>query len=1518
MGNIYNFLIALAFNNEAIWMDNESLNLHVRKQNTKAVIIDFIKTNRTELVAFLKQNKITSLERFVQAKELFDNRIKKSPLSFAQERLWFLEVYENGFNAYHLPMVFEVSEPADKDAISYAIQCVIARHKILRSTIEEEMGQGFQVIHEAALQIKNETVNTPNALNTLLLEEINRPFDLKKEYPIRVKFYTMNAGTPKVVVLINIHHIASDGWSSEIFKSELDGYYNAYTQNDTSFNPPDLKMQYKDFATWQRLYLTHNVLEEQLEYWKNKLSGYQQLELPTDYPRSNSSNYQGANQNTTLSKALSDRIKSITKKHGVTMHSVLLSVFHILLNKYSGQQDIVTGSMMAGRHHRQVKDLIGFFVNPYVNRTVLNDHHNFEDLILQVHKNQIEAQYHQDLPFEHLVAAIENERTPSYHPIFQVVFSVQSFDNREEESEDLNQYLRPHKGYVAHDVAQYDLSVFVDDSKDKITCQFNYATCLFKKSTIKRFVNDYLYLLEQFVDTPKKKIKDIDILRPKNYQEIVYNWNSKALDFSSTQTLSQLFKVQAKKTPNAIALVFENKQLTYRDVDEKSNQLARSIRKRYLTRTNEELPPDTLIALCLRRNLEMIIGIIGILKSGAAYVPIDSDYPKERFDYILEDTNAFLVLTQKELTDKVSALPEERLMYIDLDNSLYRLEDKSDFYVYTKSTDLAYVIYTSGTTGVPKGVMIEQHSVISLVHNNFINQTQEDTFAFLSSPVFDAATFEIWAPLLKGSALVIPKDSKQLFSDVKQFEQFIKTHHISILWLTKTLFDSLYFLNPKWCENLNYLIIGGEALDRKIINQILKSKRKPKHFLNGYGPTESTTFTCIYNLNTPIKAANVPIGKPINNRSVYILDTHRKPVPVGAVGELYIGGSGLARGYLNNSALTKHCFVNNLFATEVDKQKGHIRLYKTGDLVKWLPDGDIEYIGRKDGQVKIRGYRIELSEIEQALLKITGIQQSCVLVKNRKTSVGIDKYIVGYYVLDANRKLKERDITIALSKLLPSYLMPSSFLEMDNFPLTTNGKLDKKTFPDVEFTSQKTYVAPSTTLEKELCNIWQEVIGLEKIGITDDFFKIGGNSILAIKLVSVIRSTLKKEVTVKQLFLHGTIRKLVEIITISKSESEYLGEVVRLEKESFLAIDASNIKKLNKYSNPPKHVFLTGATGFVGCFLLHELLRRTTSNVYCLVRVDTVFNGKQKILNQLNDFGLNVKGFEDRILPVIGDLSKINLGINDRHYKFLEASLDYIYHAATHMDHFSSYSRLKKVNVGGIEEIIKLATTKVLKKVIYLSTTSGLKKTAKEKDSRKDEIHYSASGYSTSKWVGEDVLIRAIENGFPAQIYRLGLITGHVGDFKKPNNQWFTQLLESCSNLGAYPKGVTFSVLPVNFIAEALIQMSLKEHIVSDIFHLCNPNFLDLEYFFSRSFSKIEKMPLKDWLIKLKSRSDAFTSLPIVKFIDFEAENIKSIISGESNKTLFPIEVPCTQYTEERLDQEINITFPKMQKEYTV
>ncbi|AGC75283.1 non-ribosomal peptide synthetase [Nonlabens dokdonensis] len=1046
-------------------------------------------------------------------------------LSFSQERLWFVEHYEGGTNAYHIPSIFEVGDEADLGGIKYCLQQVINRHEVLRSTlIQDENNEGIQKVCDYPLAIEEVSLGLDSDYERLIKDDINSPFNLSKEYPIKVKLYKV-ASLGKTLLLINVHHIAGDGWSLEIFQRDFSAYYVAYLSEDLGFRLPDLEIQYKDYAVWQREYLTGSVLEEQLSYWKDKLSGYQPLNFPTDYARPTTIDYKGSSEEFTLSKGLSGKLRRLAKLRGVTMNSVLLSSINILLGKYTGQEDIVTGSVTANRHHRQTRDLIGFFVNTQVNRTRLTDSQSFESLIDFVHKDQVGAQLHQDLPFESLIDELDVVRDSSRHPIFQVMFGVQSFGGEFQVSGSSNNFLKPYDLSDSYSVEKFDLSIFIDDGGEEFVGQISYATSLFKQETIVRLIEHYIHLLDQLVSCPEESYATISLLGEKEYQQLVHQWNSTDVDYPRDKTIYEMFESQVENVPDNIALVYEDKELTYNELNERSNELARHIRSSYKERTGNDLKPDTLIALCLDRSLEMIIGILGVLKAGGAYVPIDPDYPQDRIDYILEDTEAALVLSQRGgFKDRSTSLPEDRVVYIDLSAPFYKDEDSSNLTRYSTSTDLAYVIYTSGTTGKPKGVMVEHEGVnnlcLSLIEK--FNLDKDTISSQLISFSFDASVSEIYPVLLSGGRI------KLMSENIEQINSFIKSDSITHLSIPAMLLEQSEYLKLNQLKSIH---VGGGIASLTSF----KKWSKGINLFNAYGPAESTVLSTMNLFRNG--DSNTNIGKPIENTRIYVLDKFKQVVPIGVIGELYIGGAGLSRGYLNNPNLTEERFIENPFATDEDREKGYTRLYRTGDLVRWLSDGNLEYIGRNDDQVKIRGYRIELGEIEYALRSIEGITQSCVLVKARETNTGVVKYLVGYYILDeVDNYISEESILGELSKILPNYMMPKSLIGLNSFPLTINGKLDKKALPDVDFSSSDAlYVAPETETEIALCSIWEEVLGLDRVGITDDFFRIGGNSILSIKLSYRMSEFLYKDIKISDIFKYKSIKALLKEIIITEA-----------------------------------------------------------------------------------------------------------------------------------------------------------------------------------------------------------------------------------------------------------------------------------------------------------------------------------------------------------------------------------------------
>ncbi|MDA3927423.1 MAG: amino acid adenylation domain-containing protein, partial [Prolixibacteraceae bacterium] len=1095
-------------------------------------------------------------------------------LSFSQERLWFIEQYEKGTNAYHIPAVLELNVDTDVKGIVYALKKIVARHEILRSTIkyEENKEYNIQKVHNEPLLVEELQLTFNENYKAIIKKDINTPFDLKNEYPIKAKIYTIisenDSSKNKTLLLVNTHHIASDGWSMDIFQKELFSYYNAYSKNNKSFNLPPLEIHYKDFASWERSYLTGDTLQKQLNYWKNKLNDYQTLELPTDFVRPAQINYAGDIYGFTLDKNLSKELRKIAKKHATTLHCVLLSGLHILLNKYTGQDDIVIGSPFANRHHSQTKDLIGFFVNTQANRALLSNTQTYNELIQQVHHDQIEAQQYQDLPFEKLVDELGVTRDTSRHPIFQITFAVQNFGNNKNESQQQKNFLKPFIWDKAYEIEKFDLSIFIDDSHDELIGQLSYATSLFNRNTISRLYKHLHQLLKGLVENPTLPYSQIGLLDANEYNTIIHQWNKTTKKIPRNKTIYLAFEEQVFETPEATAVVFENKQLTYRQLNEKSNQLARHIRKQHELKTGSALTPDTFIALFLARGLEMIVGILAVLKAGGAYVPMDIHYPKERIDFMLEDTKAQIILSQKSIVDNNnSTLPLDKVITIDLDSNSYTNEETYNLDKYCTAKDLAYVIYTSGTTGKPKGVMVEHYSVMNLItdlQDKYSIDSSENILLF-ANYIFDASVEQMYLSLLSGSSLFITNNAA--IENSIDFENFINTNKITHLHATPSYLNNI---DPAIISNCNRIIFGAEYLNKKLFENY---KKHIPIVINEYGPTETTITTLVSINNHLLNKAS------IQNTSAYILDLQNSPVPIGVAGELHIGGAGLARGYLNRPELTQERFIINPFATENDVQNGYTKLYKTGDLVKWLPNGNLEYIGRNDEQIKIRGFRIELGEIENALSSLNEISANTVIV--REDDKG-NKQLVAYIVPDSNISLDKSNIRKQLLNILPDYMVPSLLIIMSALPMTINGKLDKKALPDPVIRTENSDKAqkPQTAIEKQLVIIWEEILNIENIGIHDNFFELGGHSLLTIALISKINKRYKNKISVSIIFQYQTIKQLSEYL--ESSISYEWTPIVPIQKEgnmppiyliSGITMDASTMQPLSKHFNKNQVVF---------------------------------------------------------------------------------------------------------------------------------------------------------------------------------------------------------------------------------------------------------------------------------------------------------------------------------------------------------
>lgn len=1105
-----------------IWHAENKLHLFVPQNNTLSEDqATFIRLNKSEIIEALKANEVNSKS---YDSLILKTQSKQVALSFAQERLWFIQKYKQGTHAYHIPMIYSLKSNFDLNSLEKSIRKVVDRHEALRSLIHEnENGDSVQSVlnsSDTLVKIVRKKLLTEKQLQHSIDQEINQIFDLSHEIPIRVAFFECEGIQP--ILSIVIHHIAFDGWSMEVFFRELESLYLSYSSG-APLTLPEPPLQYKDFALWQRCYLKGKEFDRQLEFWKKKLTGYEALNFPLDNPRSKEINYSGGNLFFKLDIALSRELRKMAQELQVSLYSLLISAYFLVLRAFSNQDDILVGTPIANRHFSALKEIVGFFVNNIVIRAKICSQETIETFIQRMGKEVIEAQLHQDLPFDKIVNEIELSKDTSRHPLFQVMFTVQSFTKKYQKES----LLEPYDGHSYYQVSYFDITTFIDDSEEELQVQCNFAENIFKKETIETFVSTYQEVLKQFVKPKAKKtlISEIKYLNESAYRQIIVEWNKTEATYPRDQTLSQLFTNQVKKTPNALALVYDQIQLTYQELDDRSTQLAHYLMTQY------QFPKETLIGLCLDRSEFMVIAILGILKAGYAYVPIDPRYPEERIKFILSDTSCPLLLVDTQNSVKIAALHQQLLV---MDNKkvceVLSLQPLNRLDRQNEPTSLAYVMYTSGTSGNPKGVMVEHRGVINLVYfltKKYSFSEQEGILQNVNY-VFDVSIKQIMLALLNGLKLVLMPD--YLWANEKAFYEYLKNHNVSHLGGTPS---QLEMYDYQQLPSVKRVSVGGEFLSSKFYDKVSKQKT----LYNVYGVTEASitsTFHCT-------SKDNLTIGFPIANVTCYVLNRDLLPVPLGAIGELFIGGDGVARGYLNNSTLTAQKFIHNPFQTEIEKKENkNARLYRTGDLARRWNDGHIQYIGRNDFQVKIRGHRIELKEIEQTIALYDKTLQCIVSVKG---DINTSQYLVVYTV--SKNTIDQKELKDFLRERLPDYMVPEFIIPIKEIPLSTNGKIDTKLLPSPTLESS-TYIPPKTPFENAVVKVWSDVLGIaeSKISVEDSFFHLGGNSILAIKLISKINDINSNlSASVAEVFTYRTIRefccfaerKEIQKITIQKS-----------------------------------------------------------------------------------------------------------------------------------------------------------------------------------------------------------------------------------------------------------------------------------------------------------------------------------------------------------------------------------------------
>lgn len=1035
------------------------------------------------------------------------------PLSFAQEQFWLIDQLEGGSAFYNVTEAFHLSGRLDATALEQSVNEIVRRHEVLRATCTTVNGQPIQSITPTLklslsvtdLQRLSETEREVRT-RQFATEEARRPFDLARGPFLRVGLLRL---TPEEhVLLLSTHHFVADGWSMRILMQELAVLYEAFSEGKPS-PLPELSIQYADFAQWQREWAQQKeVLEAQIAYWKNQLdSAPVMLEFLTDRPQPSVKTYRGIRQPFVLSATLSEALRDLSRQEGVTLFMTLLAALQTLLHRYTAQDDIVVATSVSSRTRTDLEQMIGSFANTLLLRTDFSGNSSFRELLQRVRQVALGAYAHQELPFEKLVKELRSERDLNRSPLFQVMFVLHQGT--------LEQHLRlpgltVRSLEVGSETTPFDLALSITEERKRIQGRLGYNTDLFDAVTIKRMLGHFQVLLEGIVADPDQSIRTLPLLTAAERKQLLHEWNDTRREYPEDQCVHQLFESQVERTPGQVALVQGARTLTYREVNEHANRWAHLLQKK-------GVKPETLVAVCMDRSPEVAIALLAILKAGGAFVSLDPDSPTERLHSMVQDTGAQLALTKQAYVERleqsgVEVIPVDRLWHESAK------EDAVTPASVVQSSNLAYAVYTSGSTGSPKGILVTHRSFVNfaLAMSQKIGLSPADRqlqFAPVGSEPFIA---EVWLSLLAGATLVVRP--AQDFASVAECLHFLEENQITV-----TVLPSVYW--HEWVTSmadghvsvpsaLRCLITGMDTVRADLLALWEQRVGGRIRWLNGYGPSEATCVATVYeaDFSAHRPLPSVPIGRPLANTTIYLLDRHHNPVPIGVPGELYIGGHGVARGYLNRPELTAENFVPDRFGDDP-----HGRLYRTGDLARYLPDGNIEFLGRIDQQVKIRGFRVELGEVEAALRQ--HVREAVVVAREDEPN---DKRLVAYVVARPDAATSTSALRGFLREKLPHHMIPSAFVFLDALPLTPSGKVDRQALPMPDRIgpgSEATFVAPRTPIEVTLAGIWAQVLGVDQVSVHDTFFDLGGHSLLSLKVVDRVEKELGLSISPRELVI---------------------------------------------------------------------------------------------------------------------------------------------------------------------------------------------------------------------------------------------------------------------------------------------------------------------------------------------------------------------------------------------------------------
>ena len=1394
-------------------------------------------------------------------------RARVFPLSFAQQRLWFIDRLDGGSAPYHMYEAWRLRGSLDVEALRAALNILIRRHEALRTVFREVNGDPVQEVLEAR-EFTIEVADLRAFADTEREQEqrkrrqgeVSKSFDLETGPLIRGGLFRIDED--EYVLFIVMHHMICDGWSVGILMQEMKALYAAYSGGSTNGLAAPLA-QYSDYVEWERSWAASTEAQPQITYWKRQLKDAPSLiDLPVDRQRAAVQSYRGGSIDVSLGRELKRALSDLARARGVTLAMILLSGLSILLSKLSGQEDLVIGIPIANRRRKVFEDAVGLFVNTLAIRIRVSEDKSVVDLLRQVRKSMIEAYDNQDAPFGKVVEELHPERSLSHNPVFQVMLALQIPRMSDVDVPGVTWT----RDDLESNTTQFDLSLLLQEDGNDIVGSMVYSTDLFNRATAFRWREYFRSALKGMLRDPEGSVGRVRLVDDDEMRRVVASFAAAEVPYPSEQLVHQLFEDQVARTPDATALVYGGHSLTYADLNRRANRLAR-----YLV--NRGIGPDKVVGICVERGLEMIVGLLGILKAGGVYVPLDPSYPPERLQYMLADAAPRVLLTQERLKE---VLPHTDAEVIALDQQWEHIArqpgDNLDAEALgLRCHHLAYVIYTSGSTGQPKGVMIEHRHILNLwqgLESAYRRSAPCQHIALNASLNFDASVQQ-WVQLLSGRTLfVIPEKTRRDAPMLLRFFSESQIHGVDCTPSQLKAWISTGLLETDGCS-VRMVLVGGESIDNELWSNLAQCSGT--EFYNVYGPTECTVDCTIARLKGD--ATTPHIGHPMENRHIYVLDRNHHPAPIGVTGEIYIGGAGVARGYLNRPELTAERFISDLFSSDSSR-----RLYKTGDLGRWRSDGRLEYLGRNDHQVKIRGFRIELGEIEAQLRTRAEVREAVVLA--REDTPGQKRlvaYVVGSATAGAESAALAEQLRGHLKAVLPEHMIPGAFVMLESLPLTSNGKLDRKALPAPDGAAhvRRRYEAPQGEVEEMLARIWQELLHVDRVGREDNFFELGGHSLLVLPALSMVKKCIPCALHVTDLYRAPQLRELAAQIEHGVTAAE------RIDLSREATLDNGIVANYRTPRAPAEAILLTGCTGFVGRFLLMQLLRDTGATIYCLVRAPSSQKATERIKAILSRWDLWDNRYRNRIIAIPSDLGLPKLGIDPETYRTMCQSIDCIFHCAASVNHLETYDTAKRMNVGSARELLAFATQQIPKVVNYMSTldvfTSDVGdpyRKVSEESSIEQERHSSAKGYDSSKWVAENIFIIAQERGIPCNIFRLGLVgpDTHSGRYDESQREY--RIVKSCLLTGYGIKNYRFTMplTPVDYVARSIVFLANKHHSGRGVFHLASIT-SDVKGVFERCNevvgASLDLISLPEWIGEIRRRHDRGETLPVMPLVEF-------------------------------------------------